>query len=540
MQSIGGVAKTELGILSYFARVNYAYKNRYLFEANVRADGSSRFAPGHRWGTFPSASAGWRISEEGFFEPLRDVVDNMRLRVSYGILGNQVSGLYDWQAIYGKVNNVFNQQVADGVIPTQQPNFQLSWEKTATANYGIDFHMFKQRLGVEFDYYTRHTTDMLIRPPAYLTVGNITQPMVNAAAMKNHCLDFSINWNDKRGDFGYSVGFNAGWNTNVITEYRGELMWAQDPNVLDVWGNPTWRYVNLADATTGGNQRIAEGRVANEWYLHRPYSGTGTYFLSDGSVDPNGGPHDGMIRTKADLDWIKAMWEAGYRFNGSNANNISPNGAGNIWYGTLIMADTNGDGRYGDANDAEFTGKSSIPKWVFGLNLSFDYKGFDLSTNWSGRLGSYHYIIDRGMNSSTFSNAGDTFPADALIRYYSYDAVAAFANNGVNDYDPALDPNANHLGRYPRLLSASGSTPANTKYLYNTSFLKLKSMQVGYTLPRKWLNQDKISTVRVFVTGENLLSIFDKNFPAVDPELDGAGIVYPIARMISGGVSITF
>lgn len=540
-------AKKTLGMLSYFGRVNYAYKNRYLFEANVRADGSSRFAPSHRWGTFPSFSAGWRISDESFFAPLKLHIDNLKFRASYGVLGNQVSGYYDWQSIYSKVNNVFDESVQNGVIQSQLPNTLLSWEKTATTDFAVEANMLRQRLSVEVDYFTRKTTDMLVRPPQYLTIGNVTSPMANLAEMKNNGIDMNIGWSDKIGNFNFSVNANLSYNTDKVTKYKGGLIYEEDRNTLDIWGNPTWRYTNFDDVSVAANSinssyssygRIVEGHKVAEYYLCRPYQGTGTYMNSDGTVNPNGGPKDGMIRTKADLDWVRAMAAAGYKFNG-NAG-ISPSGASNLWYGTMLMADINGDGRYGDTNDREFTGKSAFPKWVFGFNLSAEWKGIDLSMSWAGRLGSYAFINERGANGSTLSNNTDALPADALTRYYSYDAVAAAANGGVNDYDPASDSNANYLGKYPRLLSASSSMPASTFYLYNTSYLKLRSLQVGYTLPKKWLHSAKISNLRVFVTGENLLTIKSKDFPAVDPELGSSVIVYPIARMFSGGVTVTF
>lgn len=533
MESIGGSAKVELGMLSYFGRLNYAYKNRYLFEANIRTDGSSRFAPGHRWGTFPSFSAAWRISEEPFFQPVKRYVSNLKLKASYGVLGNQVSGYYDWQSIYSKVNNVFDESVQNGVIQSQLPNYALSWEKTATSNIGVEAGFFGQRLTMEFDYFARKTWDMLVQPPQYLTIGNVSSPMVNSAEMKNNGIDFSIGWNDRIGSLRYSLNVNASYSTNRVTAYKGALRYEADPNTLDIWGNPTWRYTNLADVSSGGNNRIVEGHMVNEFFLRQPYRGSGTYKKADGTIDPKGGPKDGMIRTKADLDWVKDMIAAGYSFN----NKTVGTGAANLWYGEILMADINGDGRYGDSNDREFIGKSTIPKWIFGFNFSATWRGFDLSMNWSGRLGSYAYINSRGVNGSILPSITDALPADALTAYYSYDAVKA-----ANDpsYDPANDPSASYTGRLPRLLSATSTLEDNTFYLYNTSFLKLKALQLGYTLPRKWLDRTMLSNLRVFVTGENLFTVKSKDFPAVDPELGGSVVVYPIARMLSGGISITF
>ncbi|WP_447640947.1 MULTISPECIES: SusC/RagA family TonB-linked outer membrane protein [Chitinophagaceae] len=536
MESIGGDAKTEYGMLSYFGRVNYAYSGKYLFEANFRSDASSKFAPGHRAGYFPSFSAGWLASNESFFAPIRNSVNYLKLRASYGTVGNTVSGNYDWQTLYQKVNNVFNEQVANGVIQSSIQNLDLSWEKLTTTDIGLEAKFLNSRLSTEIDFYSRHTSDILTASIIYLTMGNISAPMANTASMTNKGIDLTIGWNDHVGDFRYGISGNVNYNTNKVTDFKGRLKYEQDPSTLDIWGNPTWRYTNLADVSTGGDTRRVEGQMLDEWFLRTPYKGNGTYTNGDGSINPNGGPKDGMIRTKADLDWVRSMIAAGYIFGNGSGNTVG-SGAANIWYGQMIMADVNGDGKYGNDDDRQFTGKSTVPKFTFGLNLTAEWKGFDMNMQWAGRLGSYHYINDRGANGSILANAGDQIPADAWSKFYFYDAVKA---NTDPDYDPATDPNAKINAKYPRLLSSSSIMPSNTFYLYNSSFLKLKSLQIGYTLPRKWLHQAKISNLRIFFSGENLLTIKDKNFQGVDPELGSSLIVYPIAKLFSGGISLTF
>ena len=543
MESISGptnsagqtVGKQTLAILSYFGRLNYAYKNRYLLEANFRSDGSSRFAPGHQWGTFPSFSAGWRISEESFFIPFRNVVDNLKLKASWGQLGNQISGYYDWQSIYAKTNVVFDQSVDVGVIQRQLPNFLMTWEKTATTNVGFESNFLKQRLSLEVEYYIKKTTDMLVQPPQYLTLGVINSPQVNAAALKNNGVDVGVGWRDRVGKFRYSVNANLGYSVNEITKYNGKLKYELDDKTLDTWSNPTMRYTNLSDATTiDGNRVITEGRPHNEFFLRRPYQGTGTY-TKNGAVDPNGGPVDGMIRSRADLDWVRDMLAAGYTFNSKTVGYS----ANNLWYGEILWEDANGDGKYGNDDDRVFIGKMNLAKWTFGFNFSAEWNGIDMSMYWAGRLGSHHYITERGINVSTGGNT-DALPADALKMYYRYNAVAAAANNGDNDYDPIRDPGANHTGKFPRLIYGGNTMVSSTFFLYNTSYMKLKSLQVGYTLPKKWMEPAGISNLRVFVSGENLLTIKDKDFRGVDPELGGSLNVYPIAKMFSGGVTITF
>jgi TonB-linked SusC/RagA family outer membrane protein len=535
MEAMGGEAKQEYAMLSYFGRLSYAYKGKYLLDGNFRSDGSSRFAPEHRWGTFPSFSAGWRISEESFFEPLKSYVNYMKLRASYGSLGNVSSGYYDWQMLYKKINNVLGESVQNGIVTDQLPNYLLSWEKTTTTGIGLDATFLRNRLNVEFDYYVRNTSGILTRATIPALMGNVTAPMMNTAEMRNNGIDLNLTWNDKIGKVRYSVSANASYNINKVTDFQGKLTYEADEKTLDIWGNPTWRYTNLAAASTApnGNQRRTEGHMIDEWFLRKPYAGNGTYMNSDGSVNPKGGPKDGMIRTKADLDWVRSMIAAGYSFNNKTVNT----GSANLWYGERLFADVNGDGRYGNDDDREFTGKSRAPKWIFGFNMNAEWNGFDMNMTWSGRLGSYHYINERGANSSIVSNVKDVLPGDAMNMFYSYDAVKA--KNDPN-YDPASDPTANYLAKFPRLLTASSTNVDNTFYLYNTSYLQLKSLQIGYTLPKHWVAPAKIGNLRVFVSGENLLTIKASDFPGVDPQLGSDLNIYPVARLFSGGLTVTF
>lgn len=546
MQSIGGDAKSVHAILSYFGRANYAYDNRYLLEFSFRADASSKFAPGHRSSFFPSGSAAWRVSEEPFFEPIKNAVNSLKLRASYGSLGNTVSGNYDWQALYKKVNNVFDERVQNGLIQSSIQNMALSWEKVTTYNIGLDAMFLDQRLSMEADFYMRKTSDILTNSIIYKTMGTISAPMSNTASLSNKGFELNLGWHDKVKDFQYGVDFNISYNKNEVTDFKGALKYELDENTLDIWGNPTWRYTNLADVSTGGNTRRVEGHMIDEYFLRRPYKGNETYFNADGSVNPKGGPRNGLIRTKKDLDWVAAMLAAGYTFN-NNLKQIGSDGS-NLWYGDMIMADVNGDGKFGNDDDREFTGKSSTPKVVLGLNLSASWRGIDFSMAWAGRFGSYHYLNNKGANTSMLSNMGDAMPADAWDRYYFYDSAAAHAGiikneDGVvigSTYDPAADPNARINNKYPRLLTSGGTMPDNSFYLYNTSFVKLKALQIGYTFPKKWLSGAKISNLRVFVTGENLLTFKSSEFPGVDPELGSSLAIYPIARMFSGGLSLTF
>jgi len=229
------------------------------------------------------------------------------------------------------------------------------------------------------------------------------------------------------------------------------------------------------------------------------------------------------------------MIAAGYQFN--NNTGVSSEGANKIWYGTLLVADNNGDGKYGTAEDRKFIGKQNSPKWVFGLGMSVEWKGIDLSMQWSGRLGQWSLIYGNGVNVSNADNMVSALPRDAVNLFYSFDPVKAHNDPA---YDPAQDPSANIDAKYPRFTKDAGSTPLSTYYLFNSSYMKLKTLTLGYTLPKRWTDAAKMNRLRVFVTGENLLTIKSKHFPGVDPELATSLNVYPIARLMSGGLTITF
>ena len=552
MNSIGGTALVDYAMISYFGRINYDYKSKYLFEANYRADASSMYAPGNRWGYFPSFSAGWRVSEEDFFKntiaPITKIED-LKLRVSWGKLGNVFKDqYYPYQGLYSQTNTILGQAVVPGVSQSQNRNPNLSWESTTTTDIGVDLYMLKRRLNVVFDYFNKSSSDLLVAIDPSLTMGSsIGKQYQNLGKMTNKGIEIVVGWNDKVGNVRYNVGLNTTYITNKVTKFKGNLDYNQWSNQYDLWGRPVYGYTNYGSVVDDPNSRtpIVEGHRLNEFYLNTPYSGSGSYFDANGKVDPNGGPRDGMIRTKADLEWTNAMIAAGYSFNGVAVDMPSVDSKGNItggrgnylWYGSQIMADENGDGIYGDSNDKIFTGKSSTPKWTFGLNLGMEWNGIDFNMNWDARLGSYAYMNQTSVNGNISQNY-DGINRKAGSMYYQFDAAASVLDYA--NYDPANDPNANISARYPRMISGNSGTPDNTLYLYNTSYLKLRSLQIGYTLPKKWVNTVKLANVRVFFAGENLLTIKNSKYPGVDPELGANYKVYPISRMYSGGLNVTF
>jgi TonB-linked SusC/RagA family outer membrane protein len=517
MGNIGGEHERDYAMVSVFGRLNYSFRDRYIAEMNIRRDGTSRFAPESRWGTFPSFSAGWRISEEDFMMPARGFINNLMLRGSWGRLGNTTSGHYDWQATYALQNNVLGGTAADGLAVTAIANPLLRWESVTASEVGLNALFLNQRLNVEVNLYNRLTAGILTRPPIFSTMGMATAPMQNTSDMRNRGIEVVLGWSQRvNNDFRFSTTINFAYNQNRIVRFLGRL-----EEGLNEDGTP---FSNIgATATVENNMIRTEGRMFDEFFLRRVYRGTGTHNFPDGTVNPAGGPRDGMIRTSEDLQWVRDMITAGYSFDG--VRTVSQ--GGQLWYGELIYADLNGDGNFCNTFDRELTGKSPFQKYTLGWTSSAEWRGFDLGMTWAGNMGMHFYLRARGINQNNFISEGNAIAADARERFYFF--------NPENPNDPRNNINA----PYPRMLVGhDGHYQPSDHFLYNGSFIKLKFLQLGYTLPRALTSRLQIDRLRLFVSGENLLTF--TSFPGMDPEIGGGMQVYPISRVISGGVSITF
>ncbi|WP_288324643.1 TonB-dependent receptor [uncultured Phocaeicola sp.] len=536
--TVGGTPMQEYGVISYFGRVNYSYKDRYLVEANFRRDGSSRFGPDHRWGTFPSVSLAWRVLEEPFMEPVKNVFSNLKLRASWGRLGNTTSGYYDWQATYSSNNYSFGGETVKGLKLSKIANPYLHWETGESTNVGLEMAFLNNRLSVEADWYQRTTKGILATPSIFMTMGSVSAPVTNTSNMRNRGIEMNLRWSDKIKDFEYSVGINFAYNNNKVTKYKGKLKqgWEVDEN-----GNRVY-VTNRGDVADYGNTIVVEDHIYNEHFLYERHKGNGNVYLADGvTPDPHGGPRDGMIRTKQDLDWVRAMID--YRdADGNRVYNINNQSVGQgkgLWYGEMVYADVNGDGMYGtNDDDRVFTGKSTTPKYTYGINFSAAWKGIDLNMTWAGNAGMYRRIYERGFNDMSDAGwqEGTIVARNARHIYYYCDPELSVTDP---NYDPANDPNANIYASYMRIGNTNSAHRANTGELYNASYIKLKTLQIGYTFPQALMRKAYINKLRVFASFENLLTI--TNFPGVDPEMGGSGFQsYPIPRMISGGLNITF
>lgn len=500
---------------SFFGRVNYAYASKYLFEANIRYDGSSRFHKDHRWGVFPSFSAAWRISEEEFMKD--GFFDNLKLRASWGKLGNSSIGEYLYQSTYANTNYAIGNANVNGLATTSIANSLLQWESTATTNIGIDASMLNNHLDITLDFYHKFTDGILYRPTIYMTAGSKTAPYKNIAEVTNKGVELSATWRDQKGDFRYSISGNITYNHNEVSKYKGELVQGWETNAD---GTKVYKS-NIGDVSTGGNTRVLEGHQINEYYLLTPYKGNQQYFNADGSVNIEGGPKDGMIRTEEDMDWVKAMIAAGYKF--------MPNqtvAKGKLYYGDYIFADNNGDGIYGNSYDNKFQGKSSRPPVFYGLQFSLGYKNFDLSGTFTGTLGNKLYWSP-GLSHNVQCRLGYEIASEVANDHYFYDP------------ENPTDPRTNLTASYGRLVGESGyqANQASTVDLWNANYLKMKNLTLGYTFPTSWVNKIYMKSLRLYLNAENLFTL--TNYPGMDPEL-GSGYVYMTSRSISIGANITF
>lgn len=505
--SVNG-SSTAWRLASYFGRLNYAFKSKYLAEVNVRYDGSSRFSPDSRWGLFPSFSAGWRISEEAFMEQTKDYLSNLKLRFSWGKVGNNNSGNYDWQATYAAKSVVIDNTMISGLAVSKNGNKFLEWETTTSSDIGLDFGFLNNRLTGELDYYHKKTTGILFTPALYLTMGAVTGATENIAEVKNQGIELALRWNDHIGDFQYNIGGNFSYNQNEVTKYKGKLE--------KYWSDGNTYYNNFGDvAQEGFGGYIAEGYTLGETYLHKIYRGTGNY---DGSnLDLNAGPKDGIIRTEKDMAWVQAMMANGYKFNG-----VSVAQKDQLWYGDIIYQDQNGDGNYGDTNDRNFTGHSSVPKYNFGLNVSASWKNFDIYALFTGAAGFYLYWCDD--YNKPFATKGYSTLQSIADDHYFYDPA-----------NPTADKTNIHAS-FPRL-GGKNTTARSDFWEYNGNYLKLKNVQLGYTFPKTITQPARIEHLRLFVSGENLATW--TNYPGMDPEI-GTSVTYPLIKQFAVGLQVNF
>lgn len=320
----------EWAMRSYFGRINLNWDNKYLLEANLRADGSSKFAPGSRWGYFPSVSAGWRISEENFMRAASSWLDQLKIRASYGSLGNNATtNYYMYQSLFATANYVLNGNIAGGFAQTVLANPDLTWEKTYMTNVGLDFALFGSRLSGSVDFYNKDTKGILITLPVSLEHGTSTVPDQNAGEVNNRGVDLDIRWNDRIGKVNYSVGFNMGFVNNRVTKFRGDI------------------------SSINGEYKIQEGHPINQLYVMTV---------------------DRIVRDQSDLDYVQSLVDANPDYF---ATYQRPE------LGDFLYRDANGDGSL-DADDRVEIGHGTLPRFTYGVDLGLSWNNFDFNVMFQG------------------------------------------------------------------------------------------------------------------------------------------------------------
>jgi TonB-linked SusC/RagA family outer membrane protein len=453
---------------SLFSRLNYNYDEKYLFTGVIRRDGSSRFGSNNRYGTFPSFSAGWVISKEGFWKENK-VVSTLKLRGGYGITGNDAIPDFGYVAtISGGRNYTIGNSgnVTIGNSPNAPSNPDLKWEQTAQTNIGVDAKLFNS-LNLTFEVYKKKTSGILqyVSLPGY--VGATGSPLGNVADMENKGIEVELGYRKKFTNFNFSANGNVAYLLNKVTNLgQGKVFIPGD----------------AAFQSMGAVTRTQVGQAYNTFYGYQTA---------------------GIFQNMADVNAYK----------NASGGLIQPNAVP----GDFRWVDTNGDGTI-TAADEKFLG-SPLPKYTFGLTLNLEYKGFDLMVFTQGAAGNK---IFQGLRRLDIGTAN-----------YQTDALGRWNGEGTSNAFPRLTSNDTN-GNF--------TNPSNF-YLEDGDYLRLKIVQLGYSLPSDVINKIGASKIRLFLTGENLLTL--TKYTGYDPEIGGnvMGIdrgYYPQSRTVMFGTNLQF
>ena len=468
-------------IQSIFGRAQYNFRERYLAEVTMRYDGSSRFPKDSRFAFFPSGALGWRISEEDFFKENENLsfIDNLKLKTSVGILGNNNIGNYAYQSTYVLGNNYnypFGGVIQQGAQLTTYTDPNLKWETTRTIDAGFESVMWGGLLSANITYFHRYTYDILYKPNASASsVFGLDMSEVNTGEALNHGWEFEFGHRNTIGDFSYSVNANFSIINNEVKS-------------LGV-GN-----VNQPNGMVGDGSSLFVG------YPMQMYYGYVT---------------DGVFTDQKDIDaWFAHTDQSSF---GRNQANTKP---GDIRYVDISGPDGVPDGKVDATYDRVYLG-SQIPKYTFGLSLNAAYKGFDLSLFLQGIAGVKGLLSDY---------AGWAFFAEGNVQKWQMEEA----------FDPS---NPDRYAKYPRLENLGNSSGHNTQvsdfWIRNASYLRIKNVQLGYTFPKEWLKNLGISNLRMYIASENPYT-FHKFPDGWDPEISTSGQFYPILRNFTFGLNLKF
>lgn len=458
--TVGG-SKNDWALLSFFGRVNYSYDNKYLLTATVRRDGTSRISKGNRWGTFPSFSGAWRISEESFYKE-NDWVTDVKLRAGYGVTGNQ--GVLDNYAYTTRLKTsqyVFNGTPVSTLYPLVMPNPNIKWETVKQANIGFDVSLIKQRVNVTFDAYVKNTTNMLVSMVVPITTGYSDKytPMINAGKVQNKGWELTVSSHNLRGgSLEWNTDFNVSFNKNKVKSLDGG--------------------VSIYD----GYQVHAVGQPIGSFY--------------------------GYVTNGLFQNWDEVNNYA-YQKQGADPNNSTAPG-------DIKFYDLDNNGVINE-KDRTYIGNPT-PEWNFSLNNSFTYKNFDLQIYLQGVAGNDIYNANR-----------TSLEGMSIIQNQTTKVLDRWTGEGTSNSIPRAiysDPNENNRN--------------STRFVEDGSYLRLKNLTLGYSLPESIARKASLSNFRFYISGQNLYTL--TKYSGFDPEVSGGvdNSNYPITRTISFGVDIKF
>ena len=452
-------------LVSFFGKVNYTYADRYLASVTVRRDDSSRFGKNNKYGTFPSVSLGWRISEEAWMKNTKSWLDNLKLRASWGQTGNQEisnTARYTLYTTTGSLNfggDSYNTgydiqgsnggRILDsGFKRNQIGNDNIKWETTTQTNIGLDFGFLGNSLYGSFDWYNKKTTDILVNMPGVGVMGEGSAMWINAGEMLNRGIELTLGYRGKAGDFQYDLTANLGTNRNKITKL---------PETI------------AARGTFGGN--------GVKSVVDHPMGAQVGYIF------------DGIFQNQEEVD-----------------NHAHQEGAG---VGRMRFLDLNNDGYITEADQDWIY--DPTPDFTYGLNAYLQYKNFDFTMFWQGMQGNDVITIDYKRQTDLW--AGVNVPN---------------LNKGIRVLDAWSPSNTGSTIPALTTMDTNNETRVSSYYVENGSFLKLRTIQFGYNLPTNLVKKLYMQRLRVYVSAQNLLTIKSKNFTGVDPEVPTFGYPIPL------------
>lgn len=462
MYAIGG-NETEWALLSFMARLNYSYKDRYMLTATVRRDGSSKFGSKHRWGTFPSVSLAWRVSEENWF-PKNNYINDLKLRIGYGVTGSQASvSNYGYLASYNTSVYPFGNPSVNqsALVSLTLSNPYIHWEEVAQSNIGFDATLFNSRVIVSFDAYVKETRDMLVKAAIPITSGfeDTSTTYTNAGKVSNKGVEINIHTINLTGALHWETNVTATYNRNKIKDLNSAVPYYVNP-------------VGVASYAA----MLSKGYPINVFY---------------------GYVTDGLFQNQQEV----------------NQHAYQPGAEP----GDIRFRDLNNDGIIND-EDRTVIGNPN-PTWLFSMNNTLNYKGFELSVYLQGVAGNKIY------NANDVSNTGMSA---------AYNQTTAVLNRwtgeGTSNFIPRAvfgDPNNNNR--------------VSDRFVENGSYLRLKNITLAYNFPKAWLHKLQIENMRLSFSCENVATI--TNYSGFDPEVDINGIDssrYPISRTFSIGLNFNF